>query len=63
MFLILSNNIKSLSIVVYHCNQVRVPPAVSVVWMALVGATLAVVWRFIPIKDEVKDKKSANFVG
>jgi hypothetical protein len=22
-----------------------------VVWMALVGATLAVVWRFIPVTD------------
>lgn len=32
----------------------RVPSAVSVVWMALVGATLAVVWRFIPVKDEKK---------
>lgn len=30
----------------------RVPAAVSVVWMALVGAILAVVWRFIPVKDE-----------
>ena len=30
----------------------RVPSAVSVVWMALVGAILAVVWRFIPVKDE-----------
>lgn len=30
----------------------RVPSAVSVVWMALVGATLAVVWRQIPVKDE-----------
>ena len=30
----------------------RVPSAVSVVWMALVGAILAVVWRFIPIEDE-----------
>lgn len=30
----------------------RVPPAVSVVWMTLVGATLAVIWRFIPVKDE-----------
>jgi BASS family bile acid:Na+ symporter len=34
---------------------VRVPSAVSVVWMALVGACLAVVWRFVPVKDaEVK---------
>ena len=32
----------------------RVPSAVSVVWMALVGATLAVVWRFIPVTDEPK---------
>jgi len=30
----------------------RVPSAVSVVWMALVGAILAVVWRFIPVKDD-----------
>ena len=29
----------------------RVPSAASVVWMALVGATLAVVWRFIPVTD------------
>lgn len=29
----------------------RVAPAVSVVWMALVGATLAVIWRFIPVTD------------
>jgi bile acid:Na+ symporter, BASS family len=32
----------------------RVPSAVSVVWMALVGAVLAVVWRFIPVDDEKK---------
>lgn len=32
----------------------RVPSAVSVVWMALVGASLAVVWRFIPVKEEKK---------
>ena len=30
----------------------RVPSAVSVVWMALVGATLAVFWRTIPTGDE-----------
>jgi len=29
----------------------RVPSAVSVVWMALVGATLAVYWRNVPVKD------------
>jgi BASS family bile acid:Na+ symporter len=30
----------------------RVPSAVSVVWMALVGASLAVVWRYIPTGEE-----------
>lgn len=30
----------------------RVPSAVSVVWMALTGSILAVIWRFIPVKDE-----------
>jgi BASS family bile acid:Na+ symporter len=29
----------------------RVPSAVSVVWMALVGAILAVFWRNVPVKD------------
>jgi bile acid:Na+ symporter, BASS family len=32
----------------------RVPSAVSVVWMALIGSLLGVVWRFIPVKDEKK---------
>jgi len=27
----------------------RVPPAVSVVWMAVTGSTLAVIWRYIPV--------------
>ncbi|GKY96862.1 hypothetical protein MPSEU_000645300 [Mayamaea pseudoterrestris] len=31
---------------------VRIPSAVSVVWMALVGSLLAVVWRFIPVNDK-----------
>lgn len=30
----------------------RVPSAVSVVWMALTGSLLAVVWRYIPVKEE-----------
>jgi len=30
----------------------RVPSAVSVVWMALTGSILAVIWRYIPVKDE-----------
>jgi BASS family bile acid:Na+ symporter len=29
----------------------RVPSAVSVVWMALTGSILAVIWRYIPVKD------------
>lgn len=32
----------------------RVPSAVSVVWMALIGSLLGVAWRFIPVKDEEK---------
>lgn len=36
----------------------RVPSAVSVVWMALMGSTLAVIWRFIPVTDK-KDEKTA----
>jgi len=31
---------------------VRVPSAVSVVWMAVLGSTMAVVWRFIPVEDK-----------
>lgn len=30
----------------------RVPSAVSVVWMALTGSLLAVVWRYIPVDEE-----------
>jgi len=33
---------------------VRVPPAVSVVWMAIMGACLAVFWRLIPAEPEPK---------
>jgi len=32
--------------------MVRVPAAVSVVWMAIMGASLAVFWRGKPVKDE-----------
>jgi BASS family bile acid:Na+ symporter len=28
---------------------VRVPSAISVVWMAVLGASLAVYWRFVPV--------------
>jgi BASS family bile acid:Na+ symporter len=30
----------------------RVPSAVSVVWMALTGSLLAVVWRYIPVNED-----------
>ena len=30
----------------------RVPSAVSVVWMALTGSMLAVIWRYIPVKED-----------
>lgn len=32
----------------------RVPSAVSVVWMALTGSILAVIWRYIPVKKNDK---------
>ena len=37
-----------------HFSQflVRVPAAVSVVWMALTGSMLAVIFRAIPVKEE-----------
>lgn len=33
----------------------RVPSAVSVVWMALTGSILAVIWRYIPVPEDDKD--------
>lgn len=30
----------------------RIPSAVSVVWMALTGSLLAVIWRYIPVKED-----------
>mmetsp|Transcript_12084 Transcript_12084/g.20050 ORF Transcript_12084/g.20050 Transcript_12084/m.20050 type:complete len:394 (-) Transcript_12084:94-1275(-) len=35
----------------------RVPSAVSVVWMALTGSILAVIWRYVPVKDGSDMKK------
>lgn len=34
--------------------MVRLPSAVSVLWMSLVGSTMAVIWRYIPVRDESK---------
>lgn len=33
----------------FGAEIVRVPSAVSVVWMALCGSTMAVIWRYIPV--------------
>ena len=35
---------------------VRVPSAVSVVWMALTGSSMAVAWRFMPVKPVKFDR-------
>ena len=34
----------------------RVPSAVSVVWMALTGSSMAVAWRFMPVKPVKFDR-------
>jgi len=36
----------------------RTPSAVSVVWMALTGSILAVIWRYIPVKSDGKFDRS-----
>ena len=36
----------------------RIPSAVSVVWMALTGSLLAVVWRYIPVTGTKKFDRS-----
>lgn len=36
----------------------RVPSAVSVVWMALTGSILAVIWRYIPVEAPKKFDRS-----
>ena len=41
----------------FGAEAVRVPSAVSVIWMALTGSTMAVVWRFIPVKPVKFDRK------
>ena len=34
--------------------SVRIPAAISIVWMAVLGASMAVFWRFVPIPAEEK---------
>merc|ERR550514_1584577 len=36
----------------------RIPSAVSVVWMALTGSILAVIWRYIPVEAPKKFDRS-----
>jgi BASS family bile acid:Na+ symporter len=36
----------------------RVPSAVSVVWMALTGSILAVIWRYVPVQGPKKFDRS-----
>mmetsp|Transcript_13906 Transcript_13906/g.34989 ORF Transcript_13906/g.34989 Transcript_13906/m.34989 type:complete len:427 (+) Transcript_13906:211-1491(+) len=36
---------------------VRVPSAVSVVWMAIMGSSMAVMWQFMPVKDLGDDQE------
>eukprot|EP00190_Bangiopsis_sp_CCMP1999_P005450 CAMPEP_0198731930 /NCGR_PEP_ID=MMETSP1475-20131203/32921_1 /TAXON_ID= ORGANISM="Unidentified sp., Strain CCMP1999" /NCGR_SAMPLE_ID=MMETSP1475 /ASSEMBLY_ACC=CAM_ASM_001111 /LENGTH=412 /DNA_ID=CAMNT_0044494957 /DNA_START=190 /DNA_END=1429 /DNA_ORIENTATION=- len=38
--------------------EVRIPAAASLVWMALTGSTLAVIWRYIPIKSKTTFDRS-----
>ena len=38
-------------------DLVQVPSAVSVVWMSLIGSTMAVIWRYIPIVKTKFDRK------
>ena len=41
-----------LALSTFQSTLVRVPSAVSVVWMAVLGSTMAVIWRFIPVPEE-----------
>ena len=43
----------------FKAYAARVPSSVSVVWMALVGAVMAVVWKFMPIVDDAPPKGEA----
>ncbi|CAM9478465.1 unnamed protein product [Choristocarpus tenellus] len=49
--------------------EARVPAAVSVVWMAITGSLLAIIWRYIPVKTppfdrSVKERfEKINFVN
>jgi bile acid:Na+ symporter, BASS family len=48
----------------FKAHDVRVPAAVSVVWMALVGSTMAVIWRYIPVNATLKfDRSVVNRKG
>jgi hypothetical protein len=36
--------------------EARVPAAVSVVWMAITGSLMAIVWRYVPVKAPKFDR-------
>lgn len=42
----------------FGAYMVRVPSAVSIVWMSLVGSSLAVFWRYLPVKAKIKFDRS-----
>merc|ERR1712094_143833 len=49
----------------WGARAARVPSAVSVVWMALTGSSMAVAWRFMPVKPvkfdrSVKERSSPS---
>jgi len=43
----------------FAAKLTRVPSAVSVVWMAVTGSTLAVIWKYIPV-NEAADKAAGK---
>lgn len=36
--------------------EARVPSAISVVWMAITGSVMAIIWRYIPVKATKFDR-------
>lgn len=36
--------------------EARVPAAISVVWMAITGSVMAIIWRYIPVKAPKFDR-------
>lgn len=36
--------------------EARVPAAISVVWMAITGSMMAIIWRYIPVETPKFDR-------